>query len=98
MNDLERQGISTGAIRNRARRRNAAASSNFFACCGSNFTFADFSADDREAHREYQKLVYQEQKKARYSHEEQLRLGFSKMHRMRQAEKNLVDEAFEVVE
>ncbi|KAL7579336.1 hypothetical protein ACA910_014012 [Epithemia clementina (nom. ined.)] len=98
MNDLEREGYSTGAIRNRARRRIASATSSFFDCCGTNFTFADFGAHDREAHREYQKMVYQEQKKARFYHEEELRLGFSKKHRMRQSERNRVDEAFEIVE
>jgi len=98
MNDLERHGVSTGAIRNRARRRHADQSSSFLNCCGTNFSFADFSSQDREAHREYQKLVYEEQKKARWQYEEELRTGYSKLHQMRRSKKNQLDEAFEVVE
>eukprot|EP00522_Entomoneis_paludosa_P017451 CAMPEP_0172452880 /NCGR_PEP_ID=MMETSP1065-20121228/10412_1 /TAXON_ID=265537 /ORGANISM="Amphiprora paludosa, Strain CCMP125" /LENGTH=221 /DNA_ID=CAMNT_0013205009 /DNA_START=158 /DNA_END=823 /DNA_ORIENTATION=- len=98
MNDLERQGVSTGAIRNRARRRHADSSNSFLNCCGHNFSFADFSSDDREAHREYQKMVYEEQKKARYQYEEELRTGYSKLHNIRQSKKNQLDEAFEIVE
>lgn len=97
MNDLERQGISTGAIRNRARRRHADASSSFLNLCGANFTFADFSADDREAHREYQKLIYEEQKKSRFQYEEDLRHDYSKLYNLRKSKKNQLDEAFEVV-
>lgn len=98
MNDLERDGYSTFAIRNRARRRNAASSTNFFNCCGNNFSFADFSMHDREAHREYQKLVYQEQKKAKLNHEEALRLAFRNMYRKRRSEQNQMAEAFEIVD
>ena len=99
MNDLERQGISTGAIRNRARRRHAEAQgSSFFYCCGTQLNFADFTEDDREAHRDYQKSMYEEQKKARFRHEEDLRSDFTKRQHIRDAQKNLVDEAFEVIE
>eukprot|EP00527_Entomoneis_sp_CCMP2396_P004245 CAMPEP_0198137460 /NCGR_PEP_ID=MMETSP1443-20131203/934_1 /TAXON_ID=186043 /ORGANISM="Entomoneis sp., Strain CCMP2396" /LENGTH=219 /DNA_ID=CAMNT_0043798881 /DNA_START=42 /DNA_END=701 /DNA_ORIENTATION=+ len=98
MNDLERQGVSTGAIRNRARRRHAEDANSFLNCCGTHLSFADFSSHDSEAHREYQRLVYEEQKKARYQYEEDLRNGFSKLYNLRKSKKNQLDEAYEVVE
>lgn len=95
MNDLERRGLSTFAIRNRARRRNADFSRHFCNCFGTPFSFADFTRQDREAHKEYQKLVYQEQKKVRFHSEEKIRLGFNRKLNVR---KNVLDEAFEVVD
>lgn len=86
MNDVENQGMSTGAIRNRARRRHAEKSSSFFNFCGADLSFADFSSHDREAYREYQKMVYEEKKKARYHHEEELRTGYDKLQQTKHSE------------
>lgn len=78
--DLERQGLSTAAIRNRARRRNVhyemAGSEDtpgLFACCGVGLAFGDATEEDYEARREYEKVLYQEKKKEREEKEAALR-------------------------
>ena len=103
MNDLERQGITTSAIRNRARRREYQSKhkmnelSNLFTCCGAEFVWEGFQQNDYEVQKELNKQAYEDKKKAKLEHEEQLRNNFGKMVRKKK-EKQKVDEAFEVVE
>lgn len=102
MNEMERDGHPTSAIRNRARRREYEKQrkvrplSSLFTCCGAEFVLPDFSEqDDYEVQKEYEKLAYEERKKAQLEHEEKLRNHLGKSLKQKQGK---VDEAFEVVE
>lgn len=85
MNMLERQGLSTSAIRNRARRRKAAERNarsktaqssdapSLFQCCGVGLAFGDATEEDDEAYREFQKKQYEQRQLKQAAHEEKLR-------------------------
>lgn len=105
MRDLEKQGITTVAIRNRARTRqrrrpgmmNGDMSSLF--CCGAiGFSLEDFTPDDYAAQKEYQKSMYEEKKKSKMQREEQLRHDFAKTLQAKRQQVDQVDEVYEVVE
>jgi hypothetical protein len=103
MNRLEEEGVSTSAIRNRARRRQYTLARDthgelsLFACCaGPEFSWTGFG-DPYEAQREYEKTAYEKKKKARMEREEELRTTFGQRLR-RKKDENKVDEAYEVVE
>ena len=103
MNDMERSGVTTSAIRNRARRREFQAQakknelSSLFTCCGAEFVLPTFEENDYEIQKEYEKIAYEEKKKAQLEHEEQLRYNYGKMMLQKKKQERL-DEAFEVVE
>lgn len=104
MNDLERQGITTSAIRNRNRRREYTKQhkqdqlSKLFTCCGAEFMLDGFTQDDYEVQEELNKTAYEEKKKAMLDHEEQLRNNFGKIARKKKRNHGKVAESFEVVE
>jgi hypothetical protein len=103
MRELEKQGITTVAIRNRARIRQrnrrpdvlSGDLSGLFCCGGIGFSLDDFTPDDYEAQKEYEKSRYQQKKKSKQQREEQLRHDFAKP---LQAKRQQVDEAGEVYE
>eukprot|EP00538_Stauroneis_constricta_P002606 CAMPEP_0119559210 /NCGR_PEP_ID=MMETSP1352-20130426/12218_1 /TAXON_ID=265584 /ORGANISM="Stauroneis constricta, Strain CCMP1120" /LENGTH=266 /DNA_ID=CAMNT_0007606851 /DNA_START=40 /DNA_END=840 /DNA_ORIENTATION=- len=106
MRDLEEAGKSTSAIRNRRRRRKAAArfggrnrtqvsedAPSIFNWCGVGLVFGDATEEDDEVYRQLQKSRYEEKRKEQAAHEEALRRRFL------QSENNKagVVEAYEVV-
>lgn len=108
MGDLEKEGLSTAAIRNRSRTLEArkkkdsvlAASSdvpNIFTCCGVGLAFGDATETDYDAVRDLEKKQYHIKKLQQEEHEEKLRSEYGKM---RIAKKALDDteEVYEVVE
>lgn len=105
MNDMEKSGITTSAIRNRARRREYTKQrkttnvTSLFTCCGADFVLADFTQpDEYEAQKEFEKQAYEEKKQAKLDREEKLRNDFGKIMRKKKQNKGNVDEAYEVVE
>ena len=105
MTDMERAGYSTSAIRNRAycrefhQQRKAKAIASLFTCCGADFVLPDFSPeDDYEVRKEHDKLAYEEKKKAKLEHEENLRNNFGKALLKKKQKQEKTEEAFEVVE
>jgi len=72
MDMMEKKGISTSAIRNRKRRRYAAANRsrsmifasedapNLFACCAMGLAFGDVAEEDDDAYRRFQNEQYEE--------------------------------------
>jgi len=106
MNYLERNGLSTSAIRNRKRRRKAARkpqtsrlaqsedAPSFFNCCAIGLAFGDATEEDDDAYRQFQKAQYEERKRQQAMHEDALRKQFMR--------KNFGDgsvtEALEIVE
>lgn len=107
MTDLENNGMTTAAIRNRARRRQArlgpqAAAAGgdtpgVFACCGVGLAFGDATEEDDDATRQFQKEQYEEMKKEKEHHEVELREQYLKKMLARK-NGNDVEEAYEVVE
>ena len=98
MKDLEAQGTTTAAIRNRSRRRAAQSSfdpQDMFQCCGVGLAFGN---EDPETVRQAQKDDYHERKKAQAQREEELRTTFRKKHLQAKRNKPDVQEALEVVE
>ena len=65
---MERNGFSTSAIRNRARRREyerkAKSAPSLFACCGAEFVLQEFGQPDYEAQKDFERNAYEEKKKA----------------------------------
>jgi hypothetical protein len=105
MSELEREGRTTAAIRNRARRRKAVEMygiddvTNLFRCCGVGLGFGDdYAAEDYKASREYQKEQYEEKKKAREEREAKLRSDFQKAQIAKKTTRGGVEEAYEIVE
>lgn len=107
MNDLERQGATTMAIRKRAQRRRVHKlskdphdfSNAFGGCCGFYLALTgEMTEEDYEAQREYQKLVYEEKKKAVQAREEKLREQYTKSMMKRRQKRDDVSEAYETVE
>jgi hypothetical protein len=90
MDNLEAQGFTSSAIRNRRRRRRAAEkaksgkwfsvsedSPNIFSCCAIGLVFGDATEDDDEAtYRKFQKKQYEERQKQQAAHEEAIRKRF----------------------
>lgn len=105
MDQLEGDGITTSAIRNRSRRRayerqrKAKGVSSLFTCCGAEFVLADFTGeDDYELRKEHDKQVYEEKKNAQLEREAKLRSNFGKTLRKKKQKQGMIGEAFEVVE
>lgn len=110
MIELERQGITTAAIRNRSRRRLArmgprgtsgsADIPNLFACCGVGLAFGDATEENAQASRRHQKEQYLEHRKDKEAKEEELRIQFKKLAAKKKAARSNADveEVFEVVE
>jgi hypothetical protein len=106
MADMDRQGFSTSAIRNRRRRRKAAQKNqrsraaqsgdvpSIFQCCAVGLAFGDATEDDEDTYRELQKKRYEERQKQQAAHEEALRKKFLR----EKGDKGTVIEAVEVVE
>lgn len=102
MKELEEQGISTAAIRNRARRREARGRGlngtddipSLFRCCGVGLAFGD-ATEDYEEYRLQEKEEYEKRKKERERYEEQLRLQYRK--KVVTRPKANAEEAYEVV-
>jgi hypothetical protein len=104
---LEREGVSTSAIRNRKRRRKAAARSgpkkifmsadapSFFNCCAVGLAFGDATEDDDDAYRQCQKTQYEERQKQQSMHEDALRKKYMKRNGTLN---NPILEAVEIVE
>lgn len=99
--DLEKQGLSTAAIRNRSRRRKAWGGGGIgtddipglFRCCGIGLAFGDATEEDYEEKRKHDKTLYEERKKQRELRELQLRT-----HYRRKPQLDDTEEAYEVVE
>lgn len=96
MNELEQQGHSTVAIRNRARRRDAppTALPDILACCGVGFVFG---GDEEQQVKTLRHEQYVSQKQERAEREARMREQYRRKQREREAE-NPLFEAFEVVE
>jgi hypothetical protein len=108
MGELEKQGITTAAIRNRSRRRQArmeargttgsADTPSLFACCGVGLAFGDATEEDYEATRQYQRDQYYQKKNEKESQEEQLRKKFKHLEAQKKAARpSFVKETYEVV-
>ena len=98
MSELREQGLSTAAMRNRDRRRQAPHSGpSCFDFCGVGLAWFDGGEyeEDQEATHMRQKKEYEARKKAQAQHEEELRTSFFKSKRSRA---NQYEEALEVVE
>ena len=112
MKHLEEQGITTAAIRNRARRRQARMNQkgiigsgdipNLLACCGVGLAFGEATGENYESTREHEKEDYLERKKQKEEKEAELRSQFQKLSAQRKAAAAAsggdVEEVLEVVE
>ena len=85
MTELEEQGITTAAIRNRVRRRSANRrlvtsedTPSFLQCCGVGLAFGDGTEEGYEAERALEKERYEAQKKEQEEHETLMRKRFLK--------------------
>jgi hypothetical protein len=103
---MDKQGVSTSAIRNRRRRRKAAKKNqrsraahsgdapSLFQFCGVGLAFGDATENDEDAYRDLQKKRYEERQKQQAAHEEAIRKKFLR----EKGDKGTVIEAVEVVE
>lgn len=106
MTDMERDGVTTSAIRNRTRRRRAMKQyessdiSNLFHCCGVGLAFGDdYDANDNFAEsRENSKQQYEDKRKAELEREAELRTQYRKAQIARSRAAGKTEEAYEVVE
>lgn len=112
MKHLEEQGITTAAIRNRSRRRQARMNQkgvagsgdipNLLACCGVGLAFGEATGESYEATREHEKEEYLERKKQKEAKEAELRIQFQKLSAQKKAAAAArgddVEEVVEVVE
>ena len=109
MRKLEEKGVTTAAIRNRSRRRQArldphgvsgsADIPNLFACCGVGLAFGDATEEGFQAARQHEKDQYLERKKEKEAKEEELRIQFQKLAAKKKAARRTdVDEVIEVVD
>mmetsp|Transcript_28239 Transcript_28239/g.65399 ORF Transcript_28239/g.65399 Transcript_28239/m.65399 type:complete len:123 (-) Transcript_28239:652-1020(-) len=80
MSELEAQGLTTAAIRNRRRRRAARSGAvasgdapGLFQCCGVGLIFGDATTEDVEASQEYERERYEERKRDKAQKEALLR-------------------------
>lgn len=100
MADLERQGLTTAAIRNRSRRRKALRGEigtddvpGLFRCCGIGLAFGDATEENYEEMRQHNKEQYLERKKAKELQELELRNRYR-----RKPKADAEEEAYEIVE
>jgi hypothetical protein len=100
MRELERAGLSTAAIRNASRRRQALKVGpttdvpSIFHCCALGLAFGDASQDDDfEEHRRNENEMYEQRKKEREEREAQLRSQYLATQR-----EPVMEEAYEVIE
>lgn len=108
MAELEKQGITTAAIRNRSRRRQARMDAkgntgsadvpNIFDCCGVGLAFGDSTEEDYDAMRQYQRDLYLQKKKEKEEYEAGLRSKFQQKAARKELHGGAVEEVFEVVE
>lgn len=108
MAELERQGLSTAAIRNRSRRRKAWSNGgrfgstddvpSLFRCCGIGLAFGDATEEDYEEMRQHDKALYEERKKAREEREQQLRSHYRRKAGQGGVDGGNEEEAYEIVE
>jgi len=107
--ELEKQGITTAAVRNRRRRRNARGKGgdpnaanedipSLFRCCGVGLAFGDGNDEDLEDIRRRERDLYEERKKAREQREAQLRSHYRRKHYIHETPGSYAPEAFEVME
>lgn len=95
MNRLEREGVSTSAIRNRRRRRKAAQKKqeegygmlvtsedtpSFLSCCAVGLAFGDATEEDEKAYRDFQKKQYENRVKQQQMHEDAIRKQYLRSH------------------
>lgn len=108
MKQLEQEGRTTSAIRNRSRRRKArmkgatrrsggADVPNIFSCCGVGLAFGDATEEFYSVTRQYEHEQYEEQKHEREMKEAQLRETYGKTLKTK-VRTNDVEEAYEIVE
>ena len=106
MKQLETEGRTTVAIRNRVRRRKAKIHStkykaggadipNIFACCGVGLAFGDATEENFFISRQRERYQYEEEKKQNETKEELLRQQYT---RTLKTKVNNVEESYEVVE
>jgi hypothetical protein len=112
MKQLEEEGITTAAIRNRSRRRQARMNQkgvagsgdipNLLACCGVGLAFGEATEENYAASREHAKEEYLERKKQKEAKEAELRAQFLKLSAQKKAAAAArgddVEEVLEVVE
>ena len=108
MAELEQQGITTAAIRNRSRRRQARMEAkgntgsadvpNLFACCGVGLAFGDSTEEDYEATRQYQRDLYLQRKKDKEEYEADLRNKYQQKAARKELHGGAVEEVVEVIE
>ena len=99
---MERDHLSTAAIRNRSRRRAAEQRKDdnmmdLWNCCGVGLAFGEES-EDYEAKRENDRIQYEERKKAREEKEAELRAQFGKKMAQRHGTEVPMAQSFEVVD
>ena len=88
MTELDRQGVTTSAIRNQKRRHRAKRGKptasedtpSFLSCCAVGLAFGEATEDDDEAYRDYQKRQYEERVKQQQMHEDALRKRYLRSH------------------
>jgi hypothetical protein len=106
MKQLEKEGRTTAAIRNRSRRRKArmfgnntisggADIPNIFACCGVGLAFGDATEENFFISRQRERYQYEEEKKQTETKEELLRQQYT---RTLKTKVNNIEESYEVVE
>ncbi len=108
MAELEQQGITTAAIRNRSRRRQARMEAkgntgsadvpNLFACCGVGLAFGDSTEEDYDATRQYQRDLYLQRKKDKEEYEADLRNKYQQKAARKELHGGAVEEVVEVIE
>jgi hypothetical protein len=108
MNDIERSGQTTSAIRHRRLRREYRLQrkmnekqSSLLACCGADLVMPEWNQDEHEALEaeiESEKVAYEEKKKAKLHREEELRNKYGRIMRNKKQNLDKLDEAYEVVE
>lgn len=107
LRQLERQGISSAALRNRQRRREARQTGgvtgstdipNLFACCGIGLAFGESTEEHAAATRQFEREQYLERKHQQEKREEELRRGFPKLATQRRQNDENVQEFYEIVE
>lgn len=88
MDTMNKQGVTTSAIRNRKRRRKASRGTpiasadvpSFLSCCAVGLAFGEATEEDDEAYREFQKKQYEERVKQQQMHEEAIRKQYLRSH------------------
>ncbi len=108
MKQLEDEGRTTVAIRNRIRRRKAKMYStkykaggadipNIFACCGVGLAFGEATEENYYLTRQNEKLQYEEEKKQAEMKDEQLRKYYTRSLKNK-VQVGSIEEAYEILE